>query len=170
MITHERLLYLLNYDPVTGNLTWKNPTSNRVKIGDIAGYKSKDYVTVRLDKILYPAHCVIWFGMTGVWPENEIDHKDLDKYNNKWVNLREATPSLNGANKNKYITNKSGFKGVSWSKRRKAWLAQITVNYKTINLGCYDTPEKAADVYKQASEKHFGSFSNTSELVQKAMM
>ena len=43
MITHERLLYLLNYDPTTGNLTWKNPTSNRVKTGDIAGHKSKDY-------------------------------------------------------------------------------------------------------------------------------
>ncbi len=166
MITRERLLYLLDYNPITGDLIWKNPSGRRVKIGDIAGYKSKDYITVRLDNKLYPAHCIIWFGVTGKWPENEIDHKDLDKQNNKWDNLREATPSLNGANKEKYSTNKSGFKGVSWSKRRNAWLAQITVNYKTINLGCYSTPEIAAEVYQKAAEKHFGSFS---KLIQKAI-
>lgn len=161
MITHERLVYLLDYNKFTGELIWKNPTSPRVRIGDVAGYKSKDYVMVRLDNILYPAHCIIWFGITGKWSETEIDHKDLNKYNNKFDNLRKATRSLNGANKNKYSTNKSGFKGVSWSKKRQLWLAQITVNYKTKNLGCYSTPEEAFEIYQKAAKEYFGEFHKT---------
>lgn len=168
MITQERVQYLLWYDSETGNLIWKNPTSKRVSIFDIAGHIDDDYITIRLDKILYPAHCIIWLYVTGTWPEDQIDHKDLNKQNNRWANLREATPSLNGANKNKYATNKSGFKGVSWSKRRQAWLAQITINYKTINLGCYETAEKASEVYQKAAKEHFGEFSNRA-LVKKAM-
>ena len=42
-------------------------------------------------------------------------------------------------------TNKSGFKGVS--KLNKKWLAKISVNYKSIHLGCFNTPEQAALAY-----------------------
>lgn len=130
LITQERLKYLLYYQPETGHFIWKNITGKRAKIGDIAGHKSKDYITIRIDKKLYHAQVLAFFYMTGKWPQYDIDHKDLNKTNNIWENLREATRSQNGGNKTKYITNKSGIKGVSWSKRQNKWVAQITIRRK----------------------------------------
>jgi hypothetical protein len=43
--------------------------------------------------------------------------------------------------------NKSGYRGVSWNKRDKKWVAQISVNCKRISLGYFNTAIDAAKAY-----------------------
>ena len=49
------------------------------------------------------------------------------------------------------INNTSGFTGVR--KARDKWLAFMTIKRKLINLGLYDTPEEAHEIYKEAKRK-----------------
>jgi len=52
-----------------------------------------------------------------------------------------------------YSNNKSGVRGVSWSKPRGKWEAHIWVDGKKCNLGYFKTIEEAAAARKAAEEK-----------------
>jgi uncharacterized CHY-type Zn-finger protein len=47
--------------------------------------------------------------------------------------------------------NTSGVNGVYWSKQRKKWYAQITVNYRTKYVGCFENIERAHLAQLQAA-------------------
>jgi len=47
-------------------------------------------------------------------------------------------------------TNTSGFRGVSWSKIKKKWVARICNKGRQIALGTFDTAAEAAQVYQRA--------------------
>ena len=95
--------------------------------------------------------------MTGIWPEGkQIDHINLIKSDNRWVNLRLATPSQNKSNTGKRADNTSGFKGVS--KLGNKWKAQCTANKKFKYLGLYATPELAAEAYEKYARENHGEF------------
>jgi hypothetical protein len=49
----------------------------------------------------------------------------------------------------------SGIRGVHWDKSRQKWSAALTHNYRTINLGRYDTKEEAAVVVAEARRQIF---------------
>lgn len=86
-----------------------------------------------------------------------IDHINHNPSDNRKCNLRPATKSQNGANRPKTKHNTSGYKGVTTLRNGK-YMARITVNYKGIYLGCYNTPEEAYAAYKKAEEKYFGEY------------
>jgi hypothetical protein len=88
-----------------------------------------------------------------------VDHIDGNTLNNYLCNLRFATKSQNAANRKELnANNKSGYRGVSWSKSSKKWVAQIMVNYVNYQLGRYENKEDAARAYDAAAIKHFGAF------------
>lgn len=88
-------------------------------------------------------------GMRGKWSQS-IDHINGDKLDNRRSNLRlrDRPQQMRNSNDGVRSTNKSGYRGVSYVKRRerfgKPWMAYVTVNYKTKNLGWYATVEEAA--------------------------
>jgi hypothetical protein len=86
------------------------------------------------------------------------DHINGDPLDNRKLNLRNCNPQQNARNRKSYIGSKSRFKGVSWHKRQKAWVAYICVNYKTSHLGTFKTEEDAAIAYNFAALDHFGEF------------
>jgi hypothetical protein len=62
----------------------------------------------------------------------ETDHINQDKGDNRKVNLRFTSRQQNQFNKNLQSNNKSGYRGVSWDKRRKEWRSNIKINGKQI--------------------------------------
>jgi hypothetical protein len=129
--------------------------------GKVAGslHNSNGRWRVKIDYQEYLAHQLAWLYMTGEWAPLDIDHKDTDPLNNRWDNLRLATPSQNGGNKKKQENN-SGFKGVHKIEGSKInpFVAWIQVRGKKKYLGCFPTPEKAHSAYVSAAVRGFGEY------------
>jgi hypothetical protein len=84
------------------------------------------------------------------FPDNklDIDHIDRNGLNNTRENLRVCTRSQNNHNAPKPINNTSGYRGVTWDKRKGRWLAQIGTQVGHKFLGYFDTAEKASVAYE----------------------
>lgn len=158
-LTHERLLYLLNYDPVTGVFT-RNVGAGGTKAGAKAGYlhKSTGYWFVKVDGQAYGAHRLAWFYVHGVWPEGELDHENTNTLDNWIANLREASNSANGANKPRYKNNVCGLKGVHLHRSTGKWKAQIKKDGRVTHLGLFTTREEAHAAYIGAARALHGMF------------
>ena len=89
---------------------------------------------------------------------SHVDHINGDKLDNRKSNLRICTAQQNGANSRIGKNNTSGYKGVTWNKRRKLWQAQIMVARKNINLGVFSDPKEAHAAYVSAANDNFGEF------------
>jgi HNH endonuclease len=165
LLTAERLRRLLGYDPETGVFTRLVRTSNRIRVGNVAGFLSVwGYREIRVDGHSYKAHRLVWLYQTGLWPEGDLDHKNMDKADNRFCNLREATVSQNQANRRVLSNNESGFKGIDWHGGK--WRARITVNGKLVSLGHFDTPHIAYATFCLAARKHFGDYARVYEADQ----
>jgi hypothetical protein len=100
--------------------------------------------------------------MRGEWPAHGVDHDDKDLANNRWTNLRAATPSQIGANAWLRRDNKTGFKGVMYERRREKWRAEIRAPDGSVRfLGYFDDPECAALAFDRAAVKERGEFART---------
>lgn len=165
VVTHERLIERLHYNPDTGLWTWLDcksilPFINKRQSGKTAGCLNPNgYISIGIDGNMYLAHRLAFFYMTKSWPEFEIDHCDLIKSNNKWSNLRVATYSQNRANCKIRKSNIVGVKGVQYTKG--AFQAVLSVSGKKLYLGRFTTAEQAGEAYRLAAESHYGQFSRT---------
>ena len=159
-LSHERLKEILHYDPLTGNWTWLVKVANR-KTGTVAGNIniSTGYYVIAINYRDYQAHRLAWFYMTGKWPNDQIDHIDQNKLNNRWDNLREATPQQNNRNVPVRKNSTTGITGVVI--RRSSHVARIKVNKKYIHLGSYKTEAEAIRARQEAEIKYFGEFRST---------
>ena len=70
--------------------------------------------------------------------EEQIDHINHIKDDNRIENLRIVNRSQNCQNKPKQKNRSSIYKGISWFKRDKKWQAHIQLNGKRKNLGYFD--------------------------------
>lgn len=122
----------------------------------VAGHLGKQgYLQICINRKLMQAHRLAWLYMHGELPKNIIDHIDGNKANNRILNLRDIDRKGNSQNTKKAkSTNKaSGLLGVSKNKKLNKFTARITVSYKSIFLGLFDTPELAHDAYVKAKRR-----------------
>lgn len=157
MISFEEAHANFRYDQKTGHLWWRIRDSNR-RMDKPCGSISNGYVCIGFRYKLYRRGRLIWFMKTGKWPLVMLDHKDGNRQNDRWNNLREATREQNKANCLRYKNNKSGHKGVTWHKQHKKWYATIQKNKKPRFLGLFNTKQAAYSAYKTAAKKYFGEF------------
>lgn len=91
----------------------------------------------------------------------EVDHINMNRSDNRRCNLRLCTRSQNMANKKLQKNSTSGYKGVSWAKKKKKWTAYIKEKGTQKGLGQFDTPIAAAIAYDKEARKRFGEFART---------
>jgi hypothetical protein len=168
----EELRQLLRYEPETGELIWlerpesafkskrAQAISNTHRCGKTAFTTVTDtgYKMAYVDGVSLYAHRVIWAITTGSWPENDVDHINGDRTDNRLVNLRAATRAQNLRNTAKRADNSSGHKGVHWGKARRRWIAEIMCDGKRRQLGRFVNIEDAVSAYDQAAKELFGEF------------
>jgi len=179
-MTHDDMKQLLNYNPVTGQLTWNSRPRHLFKYerdykawhtrhsGKTTGCKNKaGYLVVGIDGKILLAHRIIWFLVHGEWPE-QIDHINGIRHDNRLANLRNVTQTGNSMNSGLSSRNKSGVIGVHWYARKGKYIACIKYNGKSVHLGSFDTLADAAEARKQA-EIEYGYHQNHGKIVNTAV-
>lgn len=71
------------------------------------------------------------------------DHKDRNPLNNRRRNLRVATPGQNNQNTNGRSGRISRYRGVTWHKARRKWMAQARLDGTNHYLGYFDDEDDA---------------------------
>ena len=112
------------------------------------------YIRIGINNTHYYLHRIIYKYHNEDWDityshNNQIDHIDINKSNNKIENLRVVNNSQNQRNKNKLKNCSSKFIGVSWFKRDKKWISHIKINGIVKHLGLFHTEEEAHLVYQK---------------------
>jgi HNH endonuclease len=157
-VSVEELRQRLEYDPETGVVCWRR------KRGLVAGYiKKSGYREIEWRtsikgkrkgrKVFYPlAHRVAWALATGAWPENEIDHRNGNRDDNRLANLRLATRAENAQNLAPHRKRPWEMMGVSKAPRCKnRWRADMSKRY----LGTFGSAEEAHQAYLAAkAQRH----------------
>ena len=171
-ITAEYVRSILDYDPETGVFVWKerpcehfvdrratkiwNTRYARQRAGTLAtnnyGYTRR---IIRIDGTTYTANRVAYLMMTGEWPVDTVDHRNLDGTDDKWCNLRLANMKQQQSNKKgrgKFL------KGVQFERRGNKFVAKISIDNRSVYLGTFGCPAAASFAYQIAADKQFGEF------------
>jgi hypothetical protein len=163
-----------DYEPETGKLLWRHrPLAhfhhtrtrkaesyqrawNAAFAARLVGYASPDgYIVVCLNDRKHQVARVIFKLMTGDEPP-QVDHKDRDRSNNRWDNLRGANAAQNKANSGVSARNQCGWKGVN--AQRGKFYARIFADGRFKHLGSFATPEEAHAAYCAAASARWGEF------------
>lgn len=153
----ERIKEFISYDPDTGLFLWLKD-KHRSKKGTQAGCISKawGYRIIGFDGKLYPAHRLAFLFMTGEIPA-EVDHKNGNRLDNRWCNLRICTS--NGNNRNmKRKPPLSGFVGVAITAGGR-FPVRACVNKVNMYFGTFTDFELACLVSEEARDKWHKQFS-----------
>ena len=149
-INQEQLKELLHYDPETGVFKWKDTFGWKAKQGTIAGgINGSGYIYIRLKRKKYRAHRLAWLYTYGKFPEDQIDHINRDKTDNRLVNLRAVSGKENSRNQFIPTNNTSGHIGVSWHTKNNRWRVSVSKVYYGSFECKSDAIAKAKKVYKE---------------------
>ena len=87
-------------------------------------------------------------------PKHSLDRIN-PKGNYEPGNVRWVTHNVQTRNTRNHCTNKTGVRGVSWSKAKKKWRAAIYVDNRQKHIGYFDDLSAAAEARKLAEERHW---------------
>lgn len=177
-LTQDEIKELITYDPISGKAYWnyrelkwfedggkfhpatqkQNGWNARFANIEIKSKNNTGSITLKFFVNTVHLHRLIWFYMTGEWPDI-IDHINGNRSDNRWCNLRNVTQFENMKNRKICSNNTSGCMGVIWHKRARKWEASIRVNSKRKSLGYFDAKEEAIMIRK-AAEIEYGYHEN----------
>lgn len=163
-ITQAYLKQVYSYNPETGLFIWKKARRS-CDVGKIAGTKTGNgYIYLSIDSVRYLAHRMAWLYMTGSLPEDQIDHRNRDRSDNMFNNLRSCSKSQNLGNSPKPKNNTSGYKGVSWDRAVEKWRVSVCFQKKHHYIGRYTDKKIAAKAYNKKALELFGEFAGLNEI------
>jgi hypothetical protein len=154
-LTQTELKEILHYNPETGEFNWIESKQGR-KLNGFVGTidKTNGYLRIKTNNKRYYAHRLAFLWMTGSFPIKQTDHRNHNRLDNRWINLRTVSRQENQRNRSLNSNNKSGFVGVSWHKHANKWVAQIRINGKLKYLGLFTDLAEAIDTRKKANIKY----------------
>lgn len=158
LVSHPRLCELLHYDPDLGIFWWLVRNSQRAIEGSVAGAVSNGYILIGVDGVRYKAHRLAWFYVHGVWPEEQIDHINGNRSDNRITNLRESTNAKN--QQNIWLPkshNKLGLLGVSKAYNGNGFYARLVVNGVAVFCRYFASAQDAHAAYMAAKRKYHPS-------------
>lgn len=153
---HERY----DYNPDTGVMVFKKPSGSAKAGAIVKGFpNTKDYLLIEIKGKKFLLARVIFALMEGrwPWPGYFVDHRDRDKRNHRWKNLREASSQESGFNRKLRSDNPTGYKRVKKTKSGR-YSSSIAKAGKSLRLGTFDTAEEAYAAYCQAAKELHGEF------------
>lgn len=92
--------------------------------------------------------------LTNAPSDMDVDHRDRNPLNNIRSNLRICSRSQNSMNRPAKQNSSSVYKGVTYHKRDKAWMARLSGKC----LGYFISEVEAAKTYDKAALAEFGEF------------
>jgi hypothetical protein len=163
-LTQEVVRELFSLDETTGTLYWKTSPRARVQVGSVAGCPAKNGRWVIYVKGKQRLRSRLVFLYMHGWLPEEVDHRDLDKSNDRPGNLRAATRSQNAANrktgKRKHFHLPKGVKP-NPKGSKNPFIAVVTLPGKgSRNLGYFPTAEAAHAAHCTVTHERYGEFSS----------
>lgn len=152
MLTVEQLRERFRYDLDDGHFWRRWPGLGHV-VGTI---NRRGYCVIRIGRRDYYAHRLAWLYITGEWPPQQIDHRNNIRSDNRWANLRLATPAENARNSHRRRDNATGGKGITFESGK--WRARIRSGGKQLHLGRFETIGAATAAYGAAAKMLHGDF------------
>lgn len=167
------LRQLLRYDPDTGKLFWCPRGIEWFNDSEVGAerscntwnfrYANREAFTATMNKgyksgsVFYRnllAHRVAWAMYHGIWPQEQIDHINGLRTDNRIVNLRAVSGQENMRNAKRPKNNTSGVIGVRWQPNAGKWRARIKVDNRTLHVGYFDNFDAAVAARKEAEAAH----------------
>ena len=88
MLTQRRLCEVLNYNPETGVFTW-NKGARKCKVAGTR-HDERGFLKVSIDNERHFLHRLAWLWMKGTSNRWSVEHRNGDRSDNRWSNLREG--------------------------------------------------------------------------------
>lgn len=129
-LTKDLLQELFYYNKNTGIFHWKVKKPGVKHTDDISTICAQGYKVVTLNRKRYYVHRLVWILVTGKDANGFIDHKNRDKADNRFDNLRVVSKSQNEHNTSKRKSNKTGYKNISYYKSSASYVAEYMLNGK----------------------------------------
>lgn len=168
IVTPRVVAELIDYDPFSGQMTWKPRSVDMFNDRRSAAAWNTRYAGTPALSCINPsgyrtgiilrnpcvAHRAAWAITYGAWPSNFIDHINGSRSDNRICNLRDVERIGNARNQKLHKTNTSGVSGVGWREDIGRWRARIRLDGKMITLGTFDSFEEAVATRKEAEIAH----------------
>jgi hypothetical protein len=177
ILSPEILRKILRYEPETGRLFWLRRDVEFFEDGKHSAhhtcakwngtyaateaFTANDGVGYKRSTIFgkqYRAHRVGWCIAFGYWPEQQIDHINGDRSDNRLCNLREASNAQNQHNRKSMRGSSSEYLGVCWSSACQKWAARIRHGEKNVHIGIFQCEHDAALAYNFVASEIRGEF------------
>lgn len=155
----DYLLSIFTYED--GKLFWIVDRLPAVYSGRRAGKDKKDYRIVMIDGVFYQEHRIIYKMLSDYFDESKlIDHKDCNKKNNNFLNMRLADKYQNMHNQGWQNKNKdTNTKGIDYLKDKSMFRARVQYMGKRIvkSFSVFEDAEKWIKETRASLHKEFSN-------------